>query len=119
GEPHVEVEPPCAARADRLAKAGDVAYHQLRWLPRSGEAQMVIRFLILPFHEQGPCELQPDPEQAGIAIQDPAKQSFGLMIVPALVAAHRVEEITLNYRVSRVLSPRLRPAPAQPEREWQ
>ena len=48
-----------------------------------GEAEMIVRLLVLLFHEQRPGELEPDAQQPGIAIQDPAEHGFGLPIVPA------------------------------------
>src|SRR5437764_9927808 len=56
------------------------------------EPKMIVRLLVLLFHEQRPRQLKPDAQQSGIAIQDLAKQDFRSAIVLGRVAGHPVEE---------------------------
>src|SRR6476619_6814165 len=72
-EAEVDVEAPRAARPQGLAEADDILRnHRLR-MRCSREAELIVRLLVLLFHKQSARELQPDPQQARIAIENAAK----------------------------------------------
>ena len=84
--PDFEVEAPCAARAYRLAEADYVADHLLRRMLARGEAKMIIRLLILLFHEERAGQFKAYAQKFRIAIENSEEHDFGMRVVPRFVA---------------------------------
>src|SRR5207248_10870106 len=81
-----------AARADRLTTANGGAYHRGRRMLRGGEAEMIIRLLVLLLHVRGPGQFEANPQQSLIAIEYPAEYGLGPSIVPRPIADHPAQE---------------------------
>ena len=98
-ETKVEIEPPRAARPDCLAEAVNVARYLGGRVRSCGKAKMIVRLLILLFHEQGARQLEPDAQQPRVAIENAAEQSLSASIITRLEAWYSVKEISFDLRV--------------------
>ena len=66
--------------------------HLSRRMFGGGQAEMIVRLLVLFLHVQGAGELEPNTQQAWIAIEDPAECILSPPIIPRFVAPHSCHE---------------------------